>query len=196
MGRVVGGECGCYRAAVSRCRAEQTVCGRLSCSAVRVHGASVSFCRQAEHYDKQSLTCGWTCLILIPAPDWHHWGVVIVRVAAYGAMVARPGARPHGDDDPTTRLRFHLYDAPLRRSCCSRCYAECRPRFRLGSGGGLYSAHNTFFHWCRTPSSSDPPRLRFVASTSSALPRLCPGASCASSNREFVLNKLCPAYWL
>ena len=107
-------------------------------------------------------------------------------------MVARPGARPHGDDDPTTRLRFHLYDAPLRRSCCSRCYAECRPRFRLGSGGGLYSAHNTFFHWCRTPSSSDPPRLRFVASTSSALPRLCPGASCASSNREFVLKKLCP----
>ena len=104
-------------------------------------------------------------------------------------MVARPGARPHGDDDPTTRLRLHLHDAPL---CCSRCYAECRPRFRLGSGGGLYSAHNTFFHWCRTPSSSDPPRLRFVASTSSALPRLCPGASCASSNREFVLKKLCP----
>ena len=90
------------------------------------------------------------------------------------------------------RLRLHLYDAPLRRSCCSRCYADCRPRFRLGSGGGLYSAHNTFFHWCRTPSSSDPPRLRFVASTSSALPRLCPGASCASSNREFVLKKLCP----
>ena len=27
---------------------------------------------------------------------------------------------------------------------------------------------------------------------SSALPRLCPGASCASSNREFVLKKLCP----
>jgi hypothetical protein len=107
-------------------------------------------------------------------------------------MVARPGARPHGDDDPTTRLRFHLYDAPLRRSCCCRCYADCRPHFRLGSGGGLYSAHNTFFHWCRTPSSSDPPRLRFVASTSSALPRLCPGASCASSNREFVLKKLCP----
>lgn len=107
-------------------------------------------------------------------------------------MVARPGARPHGDDDLTTRLRLHLYDAPLRRSCCSRCYADCRPRFRLGSGGGLYSAHNTFFHWCRTPSSSDPPRLRFVASTSSALPRLCPGASCASSNREFVLKKLCP----
>jgi hypothetical protein len=106
--------------------------------------------------------------------------------------VARPGARPHGDDDPTTRLRFHLYDAPLRRSCCCRCYADCRPHFRLGSGGGLYSAHNTFFHWCRTPSSSDPPRLRFVASTSSALPRLCPGASCASSNREFVLKKLCP----
>jgi hypothetical protein len=41
-------------------------------------------CRQAEHYDKQSLTCGWTCLILIPAPDWHHRGVVIVRVAANG----------------------------------------------------------------------------------------------------------------
>ena len=107
-------------------------------------------------------------------------------------MVARPGARPHGDDDPMTRLRFHLYDAPLRRSCCCRCYADCRPHFRLGSGGGLYSAHNTFFHWCRTPSSSDPPRLRFVASTSSALPRLCPGASCASSNREFEVKKLCP----
>ena len=61
-------------------------------------------------------------------------------------MVARPGARPHGDDDPTTRLRLHLYDAPLRRSCCSRCYAECRPRFRLGSGGGgLYSPTTPFF---------------------------------------------------
>ena len=48
-------------------------------------------------------------------------------------------------------------------ACCSRCYAECRPRFRLGSGGGLYSAHNTFISCCRTPSSSDPPRLRFVA---------------------------------
>jgi hypothetical protein len=23
-------------------------------------------------------------LILITAPDWHHWGVVIVGVAAYG----------------------------------------------------------------------------------------------------------------
>ena len=71
--------------------------------------------------------------------------------------------------------------------------ADCRPHFRLGSGGGLYSAHNTFFHWCRTPSSSDPPRLRFVASTSSALPRLCPGASCASSNREFVLKSCVPS---
>jgi hypothetical protein len=43
---------------------------------------------------------------------------------------------------------------------------------------------------CRT--IQHPPCLRFVASTSSALPRLCPGASCASSNREFVLKKLCP----
>ena len=33
----------------------------------------------------------------------------------------------------------------------------------LGRGGGLYSAHNTFISCCRTPSSSDPPRLRFVA---------------------------------
>ena len=24
-------------------------------------------------------------------------------------MVARPGARPHGDDDPTTRLRLYIY---------------------------------------------------------------------------------------
>ena len=39
----------------------------------------------------------------IPAPDWHHWGVVIVRV------VARPGARTHDDDmrTPTTRLRLY-----------------------------------------------------------------------------------------
>ena len=51
-------------------------------------------------------------------------------------MCVKFNHRPHGDDDPTTRLRLHLYDAPLRRSCCSRCYAECRPRFRLGSGGG------------------------------------------------------------
>ena len=33
----------------------------------------------------------------------------------------------------------------------------------LGRGGGLYSAHNTFISCCRTPSLSDPPRLRFVA---------------------------------
>jgi len=39
----------------------------------------------------------------IPAPDWHHWGVVIVRV------VARPGARTHDDDTPTTRLRLYTY---------------------------------------------------------------------------------------
>jgi hypothetical protein len=62
----------------------------------------------------------------------------------------------------------------------------------LGRGGWLYSAHNTFICCCRTPSPSDPPRLRFVASTSSALPRLCPGVPCASSKREFVLKKLCP----
>ena len=33
----------------------------------------------------------------------------------------------------------------------------------LGRGGGCIQPTTPFFHWCRTPSSSDPPRLRFVA---------------------------------
>ena len=57
----------------------------------------------------------------------------------------------------------------------------------VGGGGGCVQP-TTPFPQVPDPSSCDPPRLRFVASTSSALPRLCPGVPCASSNREFVIK--------
>ena len=88
------------------------------------------------------------------------------------------------DDDPTRRYAVHAAaGVTLNAGHVSD----------LGRGGGCIQPTTPF-----STGAGPLPRViplvydSFVASTSSALPRLCPGVPCASSNREYVLKKLCP----